>query len=82
MFSPTGYYAHYRTQFYNAGRAVGEADVDVYPVVGYTDTALVIDEDGTVKTVGALLEELREGGNADPDGSSWTVALEVNGAPA
>lgn len=82
MFSPTGYYAHYRTQFHNAGRPHGGAGVDVYPVVGYTDTALVIDEDGTVKTVGALLEELRAGGDADPDGTTWTVHLEVNGAPA
>ena len=81
MFSPTGYYAHYRTQFHNA---VGEAETEVYPVVGYTDTALVIDEDGTVKTVGALLAELREGADAneDGDGAAWTVTLEVNGAPA
>lgn len=78
MFSPTGYYAHYRTQFHNA------AETEVYPVVGYTDTALVIDEDGTVKTVGALLAELREGAGADEDGdgATWTVTLEVNGAPA
>jgi hypothetical protein len=84
MFSPTGYYAHYRTRFIHSDGTPGVTDTEVYPVVGYTDTALILDGSGTVMTVDALLKELREGGDEDSDGDgvTWKVTLEVNGAPA
>ena len=66
-----GYWAHYRTHFLSPDTVV----TDTYPVVGYTDVALIIDEDGTVKTVTALLEELRE--CDEPEGEGWTVSLAV-----
>lgn len=83
MFSPTGYYAHYWTQFRDADGNITDTTKETYPVVGHTDTALVIDEDGTVKTVGALLGKLREGAGADEDGDgvTWKVILEVSRDP-
>lgn len=87
-FSPTGYWAHYTTQFSKPdpvnpfGRALGHRWASVYPVVGYTDTALIIDEYGTVKTVGAFLDELREGGDTpDEEGETFTVSLSVENGP-
>ena len=70
----TGYWAHYRTHFKN----IDEVVTDTFPVVGYTDAALIIDEDGSVKTVNALLEELREGGDEQEEGEGWTVSLSVS----
>lgn len=67
----TGYWAHYRTHFQSTDTVV----TDTYPVVGYTDVALIIDEDGAVKTVHALLDELRE--CDEPEGEGWTVLLSV-----
>jgi hypothetical protein len=83
MFSPTGYYAHYWTQFRDADGSALDTTKEIYPVVGYTDTALVIDGDGAVKTVGALLAELREGADRDEDGDgvTWKVTLEVSRDP-
>lgn len=82
MFSPTGYFAHFTTTFRKPDGEQGDTLVDSFPVAGYTDTALIIDEDGTVKTVGALLDELREGGDTpDEEGATWTVCLAVNAAP-
>lgn len=68
-YSPTGYWAHFTTHFIEHDARV----TDVFPVVGYTDVALIIDEDGTVKTVDAMLEELREGGDTE----GWTVTRAV-----
>jgi hypothetical protein len=79
MFSPTGYYAHYPTRFRDADGSPGNSWTDTFPVVGYTDVALVIDVDGSVKTVEALRETLAEGGDKpDEEGQTWTVGLEVN----
>lgn len=67
------YWAHYTTHF-----SSGNGWTDTFPVAGYTDVALIIDEDGSVKTVHALLEELREGGDVpDEEGQTWTVSLAV-----
>jgi hypothetical protein len=73
----TGYWAHYTTSFKNADGTWGSSGVDTFPVVGYTDVALVIDEDGTVKRVHVLLDELRQGGCV-PDEEGQIVSLAVN----
>ncbi len=79
MFSPTGYWAHYTTSFRNADGTWENSWTDTFPVVGYTDEALIIDEDGTVKIVSRLLDELREGGSTPGEGGqTWIVSLTVN----
>ena len=90
--SPTGYWANYRTLVHEPCKPTAthpwphkivRSWHHCLPVVGYTDTALIIDEDGTVKTVGALLDELREGGDTpDEEGQTWAVSLEVTTHPA
>lgn len=73
------YYAHYRTSFRNADGSLGSHWTDTFPVIGYTDVALVVDTDGTVKTVQALRDVIAEGGDRpDEDGQTFTVRFEVN----
>jgi hypothetical protein len=60
MFSPTGYYAHYWTQFRDTDGNVTDTTKETYPVVGHTDTALVIDEDGDGVTWKVILEVSRD----------------------
>ena len=78
MFSPTGYYATFHTTWSH-----GNQWRDTYPVVGHNGlVALVIDEDGTLKTVTALLDELREGGETpDEEGATFCVSLAVTPHP-
>lgn len=75
----TGYWAHYTTRFKKADGTRGESWTETFPVVGYTDVALVIDTGGNVKTVQALRDDLAEGGGTpDDDGETYTVTLEVD----
>lgn len=74
-----GYWAHYTTRFKNADGTPGDSWTDTFPVVGYTDVALVIDEDGSVLTVQALRDRLAEGGDTpDRDSQTFTVTFVVN----
>lgn len=82
MHSPTGYYAHYTTTWKNADGSWGNRWTDTYPVIGYTDTALVLDEEGIVRTVQEMQNILAEGGNVpDEEGSTFRVSLGVNAYP-
>lgn len=77
MFSPTGYRARYTTCCKNADGTRGETWTDTFPVVGYTDVALVINSDGRVLTVEAMREELAGDGKLE-DGETFRVYLEVS----
>lgn len=78
-FSPTGYWAHYTIRFQNDDGTRGEGWTETFPVTGYTDVALIIDDGGLVKTVTAYLDELRENSDVpDEDGQTFTAYLEVN----
>lgn len=73
------YYAHYTTRWLKPDGARGNAWTDIYPVIGYTDVALVVDNDGSVLTVEALREVLAKGGDTpDADGETFTVHFEVS----
>lgn len=83
MHSPTGYYAHYATHLKAADGTRRKGWTDVYPVIGYTDVALVIDSDGFVVTVRDLLKEVREDvASLDlEDGETARVHLTVAATP-
>jgi hypothetical protein len=72
----TGYWAHYTTRCKKDGKSTDHW-TDTFPVVGYTDVALVINPSGEVKTVQAMREELAGDGTLE-DGETFTVTLEVN----
>lgn len=73
------YYAHYTTRWLKPDGTHGNAWTDVYPVIRYTDVALVVDTDGSVLTVEDLREVLaKHGDTPDDDGETFTVHFEVN----
>lgn len=82
-FSPTGYYAHYKVTYTKpdanhwSGHAITDRWVDTYPVIGYADVALVIDEGGIVKRVTDFLDEKKAEDGA-PEGETYHVYMEVN----
>lgn len=78
----TAYWAHYHTQFKKPDGTRGNGWTDTFPVVGYTDVALIIDAGGNVRTVQSLLEDFAEGGDTpNEDGETYAVYLEVNTNP-
>jgi hypothetical protein len=89
-YSPTGYWANYRTIWVepNSDPAwpfptrITSSLTESLPIIGYTDTALVLDNDGAVQTVGALLNTMREGSDTpDEEGHTYTVRLSVDPFP-